>query len=75
MVLQYLEPAQRTAIVAQIRAAGDRADPTRPFAWIGFEWTPCRTEVRLMLTCWPDGTDRHLATCHPYGEWIEWHHR
>ncbi len=75
MALQYLEPAQRTGIVAHIRAAGDRATPDRPFAWIGFEWTPCRREVRLMLTCWPDGTDRHLATCHPYGEWIEWHVR
>ena len=22
----------------------------------------------------PEGTSRHLATCHPYGEWIRWHH-
>jgi hypothetical protein len=74
MVLQYLDPSQRRAIVEEIRHAGRRADRTRPLAWIAFEWTECRSEVRLMLTCWPDGTSRHLATCHPYGEWIEWHH-
>jgi hypothetical protein len=74
MVLQYLAPQQRHAIVGQIGQAGLRADGKRPLAWIGFEWTECRSEVRLMLTCWPDGISRHLATCHPYGEWIEWHH-
>lgn len=74
MVLQYLTPAHRAAITGHIHAAGSRADRMRPLAWIGFEWTECRSEVRLMLTCWPDGTSRHLATCHPYGEWIRWHH-
>ncbi|WP_244647034.1 DUF2332 family protein, partial [Sphingomonas sp. CFBP 8760] len=62
------------AIVAAIHRAGTRADPSRPLAWIGFEWTECRREVRLMLTCWPDGTTHHLATCHPYGQWIKWLH-
>lgn len=74
MVLQYLGAGQRAAIVAAIHRAGTRADPTRPLAWIGFEWTECRREVRLMLTCWPDGTTHHLATCHPYGQWIKWLH-
>jgi hypothetical protein len=74
MVLQYLDPRQRAAIVDDIRRAGERADHRRPLAWIGLEWTECRSEVRLMLTCWPDGITRHLATCHPYGEWIDWRH-
>ena len=73
MVLQYLPPAERDAIAAIIGDAGARADNARPLAWIGYEWTECRSEVRLMLTCWPGGTTRHLATCHPYGAWIHWH--
>lgn len=72
MVLQYLCPQQRGAIIEHIHRAGARADRDRPLAWISFEWTECRREVHLLLTCWPDGVRRHLATCHPYGEWIQW---
>ena len=32
-----------------------------------------RREVQLKLTCWPSGRTRHLATCHAYGAWIDWH--
>lgn len=74
MVLQYLDAQQRAKIVEHIHSAGARADPSRPLAWISFEWTDCRREVQLMLTCWPDGVRRHLATCHPYSEWIDWRH-
>jgi hypothetical protein len=72
MVLQYLDKEDRDAIVDAIKMAGARATAERPFAWISFEWTPTRDEVRLMLTRWPTGQTRHLATCHPYGAWIEW---
>ena len=47
----------------------------RPLAWVSFEWTANRSEVQLWLTMWPSGEARHLATCHPYGAWIEWHRR
>ncbi len=73
MVLQYLSPADRHRITAAIKAAGALADDARPLASIGFEWTECRSEARRTLNSWPDGTARHLATCHPYGEWIHWH--
>jgi hypothetical protein len=72
MVLQYLAPIDRRAVEDMIRRAGERASSDRPLAWISFEWTPDRREVRLMLTCWPNGEVRHLATCHPYGDWIRW---
>jgi len=39
---------------------------------IGFEWTAAREEVELVLTCWPSGDSHRLATCHAYGEWINW---
>lgn len=72
MFIQYLEPAERHEVISSIIEAGERADTKRPVAWISFEWPPNRSEVRLLLSLWPDGTTRHLATCHPYGAWIHW---
>ncbi len=72
MVLQYLEAADRKVTTDLIAAAGARATRERPLAWISFEWTPDRSEVQLWLTCWPGGEARLLATCHPYGAWIDW---
>jgi hypothetical protein len=72
-VLQYLGAADRQAVIDAIRAAGAPATPKRPVAWLSFEWTEGRKEVRLMLTSWPTGSVRHLATCHPYGNWVDWH--
>jgi len=73
MVLQYLEAADRLAVIDAIRNAGARATRERPLARISFEWNEGRSEVRLMLTAWPDGRTHRLATCHPYGDWVDWH--
>jgi hypothetical protein len=72
MVLQYLEAADRLAVIDAVRGAGARATRSRPVARISFEWNESRSEVRLMLTAWPDGRTRSLATCHPYGDWVDW---
>lgn len=72
MVLQYVGAAARARITDTIRRAGAAADKGRPLAWIGFEWTDDRSRVELRLTSWPGGTTRVLATCHPYGAWIDW---
>jgi len=72
MVLQYLGTDDRKAAIDLIAAAGARATAERPLAWVSFEWTQARTEVQLWLTCWPSGEARQLATCHPYGAWIDW---
>ncbi len=73
MVLQYLGPAARASVVDAIHAAGARATTARPLAWLSLEWTEQRERVELAMTCWPDGARRVLATCHPYGEWFDWH--
>ena len=73
MVLQYFSLEDRQAVVEAIDAAGQRATADRPLAWISYEWTRDRREVQLLLTSWPDGQTRHLATCHPYGASIDWH--
>ncbi|WP_294329880.1 DUF2332 family protein [uncultured Sphingomonas sp.] len=73
MVLQYLPPRDRAAVVAMIRDAGQYATPERPLAWVGFEWTETRSEVRLSLSWFPGGEERRvLAVCHPYGNAVDW---
>jgi hypothetical protein len=72
MALQYLSQDDHRTVTTAILNAGARATSRRPLAWISFEWTPDRREVQLQLTCWPDGNTRLLATCHPYGAWIDW---
>lgn len=73
MVLQYLPPRDRSAVVAMIRDAGQYATRERPLAWVGFEWTETRSEVRLSLSWFPGGEERRvLAVCHPYGNAVDW---
>lgn len=77
MVLQYLPEAERRAALTTIMAAGARATPERPLAWISLEWNSDRSEVQLRLTHWTggedaSGTSRVLAICHAYGSWIDW---
>ncbi|EIZ78029.1 hypothetical protein WSK_3339 [Novosphingobium sp. Rr 2-17] len=74
MVLQYLAEKDRHAVAAMILQAGTRASIRQPLARISFEWTPIRDEVQLRLTCWPGGHTRLLATCHAYGDWVDWQH-
>ena len=67
MSLQYCGAATRAKVDAALAGADI------PIARIGFEWTEARDAVHLTLTTYPDGRARHLATCHAYGHWIDWH--
>lgn len=67
MSLQYCDTATRATVAAALAAADT------PIARIGFEWTEARDAVHLTLTTYPGGATRHLATCHAYGHWIDWH--
>jgi hypothetical protein len=73
MVLQYFSVEDRRSVTDLIATAGAGASAERPMARISFEWSAARDEVRLLLTSWPSGETRHLATCHAYGAWIDWH--
>jgi hypothetical protein len=72
MFIQYLSDRERQGVVKMMAAAGAGATPDRPLVEIGLEWTPDRREVQLRCTRWPDGDITILATCHPYGDWLEW---
>jgi hypothetical protein len=72
MFLQYLSDQDRQEIATMMAAAGAGATPVRPLVEIGLEWTADRSQVQLICTRWPEGTRTLLATCHPYGDWVDW---
>ncbi|WP_312489875.1 DUF2332 family protein [Sphingomonas sp.] len=72
MVLQYVATDERAAMERTLADAARGASPAYPLACVGFEWDARRERVELRLRSWPDGGDRILAYCHPYGAWIDW---
>jgi hypothetical protein len=69
--VQYLTDAGRARLTATIEAAGRRASPTAPLAWLRMEpGGEMRTEVRL--TSWPGGVERVLATAGYHGRPVRW---
>ena len=68
----YLPAAERLAIQRTIEAAGARATPEAPLAWLQLEDGLPRTALKLRL--WPHATgERVLAEAHPHAAWIQWH--
>lgn len=72
MFRQYLSEGERRVMHDMIACAGERAAADRPLASISFEWNADRSEVQLLITSWPVGETRRLATCDPYGAWVDW---
>lgn len=72
VVWPYLDEARRSRIIAALEAAGARARPETPLAWLRMEWDSGHTPHRIRLKTWPGGEDRHLGSSHPHGAWIEW---
>ena len=77
MVLQYANAAERAAIDTAFALAGANAQADRPLARVSIEWRADRKAVELRIAEWDGGASqgeaRLAATCHPYGEWIDWH--
>lgn len=59
IVLQYLPTERRRRFVQGVEAAGRRATPDAPLAWLRMEPAGERAEVRL--TTWPDGATTVVA--------------
>jgi hypothetical protein len=73
VVWPYLPQKTQLKIEALIAAARARATPTKPLAWLSYEWGPSREPHELRLRSWPGlGISRLLAYAHPHGAWIEW---
>jgi len=67
----YLSEAERERVTALVAAAGARATPAAPVAWLRFDLLGSTTpEVRLTL--WPGGDEVTLATADAHGRWVDW---
>lgn len=73
IALQYFPPEGRARVKAAIEAAGARATPERPLAWLSMEFPAKVTAAELRLSCWPGtGEAELLALAHPHGARVQW---
>jgi hypothetical protein len=69
----YLAPATRERLAGLVRALGEAASASRPFAWLRFEAEGATDALpTLRLRLWPGGEERLLARAHPHGDFVEW---
>jgi hypothetical protein len=67
----YLSEAERDRVTALIAAAGGRATPSAPFAWLRLEMMTA-IEPDLRLTVWPGGEERLLGRGDGHGRYVRW---
>ena len=68
---QYMPASTRATLRECIVAAGARATPAAPLAWLAFE--PDREGVfELTLSLWPGGQSQVLATAQAHGQSVQW---
>lgn len=72
VVLEYLSAAHRERFVAAVAAAGERATPDRPLAWVRLEPISAIRQHGIELTMWPGGQREVLARCGAHGTDVEW---
>lgn len=75
---QYFPGAARSRGLALIEAAGRRATPDRPLAWLQVETDGDTTAARgaaLTLRLWPGDIHIMLGRADFHGRWIAWQHK
>ncbi|MBB6425601.1 DUF2332 domain-containing protein [Sphingopyxis sp. JAI128] len=73
IVWQYVPSDQQARITAAMEAAGARATPERPLAWVALEANRTVHHHELVVRYWPAGdTLKKLGHAHAHGAWIEW---
>jgi len=72
IVWQYVPDDQKARVKAAIEAAGARATPERPLAWVALEANRTLSVHELTVQYWPGGVARvQLGTAHAHGAWLE----
>jgi len=66
----YLTDGDRARITDLMHAAGQRARPAEPLAWLRME--PGAEQADVTLTTWPGGEERVLATAGYHGRPVRW---
>jgi hypothetical protein len=73
IVWQYVPTEQQARVTAAMEAAGARATPDRPLAWIALEANRTVHHHELVVRHWPAAPEpRKIATAHAHGAWVEW---
>ncbi len=67
----YVPREEQQRISTAMEAAGKRATPSRPLAWLRSE-PPSLDHVEIRLRLWPGGEDRLLGRAQHHGRWVEW---
>ena len=68
----YLPEPTQSSLRTAIANAGARAGIDQPVAWLRMELPNMRTLPELVLTLWPSGETRTLATVHFHGQFVRW---
>lgn len=69
---QYFPAAEQTRARALIEAAGTRATPDNPLAWLGYEADGAQPGAGLTLRLWPGTRSIPLGRADFHGRWIDW---
>lgn len=73
IVLGYLTPEERAQTQAALLAAGARATPAAPLAWLRMEPDARGApEASIRLTLWPGGEEHLLALAGYHGQYVRW---
>ena len=73
IVWQYVPADQQARVSAAVEAAGAKATPDRPLAWIALEANRTVHHHELTVRYWPGGEQRvQLGVAHAHGAWLEY---
>lgn len=73
IVWQYVPADQQARVIAAMEAAGAKASPARPLAWVQVEADRTVHRHKLTARFWPGGAEEvQLAWSHPHGVDVEW---
>lgn len=73
IVWQYIPDDQKARVTKAMEAAGKRATPEKPLAWIALEANRTLLNHGLSVRHWPaDGDSNLIAAAHAHGAWLEW---
>jgi hypothetical protein len=73
IVWQYVPADQQARVTAAMEAAGAKATPDRPLAWVMVEADRSVHRHKMTVRYWPDGEGEvQLTWSHPHGVDVEW---
>ena len=72
IVWQYIDPPGQARITAAMEAAGAKATPDLPLAWVRVEADRTMNQHDITVQSWPGHSDtRLLGHAHAHGFWVE----